>query len=76
MRIWGLPVIETTAVTENTAIAGDYARHSGLHVRQGLEVLTGFVNDDFLKGLVTIRAGLRTAVVHYRPAAFTEITGI
>ena len=76
MRIWGLPVIETTAVTENTAIAGDYARHSGLHVRQGMEVLTGFVNDDFLKGLVTIRAGLRTAVVHYRPAAFTEITGI
>ncbi len=76
MRIWGLPVIETTAVTENTAIAGDYARHSGLHVRQGMEVLTGFVNDDFLKGLVTIRAGLRSAVVHYRPAAFTQITGI
>lgn len=76
LRIWGLAVIETTAVTENTAIAGDYARFSGLHVRQGLEVLTGFVNDDFLDGRVTIRAGLRVAVVHYRPTAFTEITGI
>jgi HK97 family phage major capsid protein len=75
-RIWGLPVILTTAVTENTAIVGDYARFSGLHVRQGLEVLTGFVNDDFLDGRVTIRAGLRVAVVHYRPTAFTKVTGL
>jgi HK97 family phage major capsid protein len=75
-RIWGLPVIETTAVTENTAIAGDYARFSGLHPRQGLEVLTGYVNDDFLDGRQTIRAGLRCAVVHYRPTAFTQITGL
>lgn len=76
MRIWGLPVIETTAVTENTALTGDYARHSGLHVRAGLEVLTGFVNDDFKLGRMTIRAGLRLAVVHYRPTAFTQITGL
>ena len=76
LRIWGLPVIETTAVTEGTGITGDYARFSGLHVRQGLEVLTGFVNDDFLDGRQTIRAGLRVAVVHYRPSAFTQITGL
>lgn len=75
-RIWGLPVVETTAVTQNTGIVGDYARFSGLHVRQGLEVLTGFVANDFLQGRVTIRAGLRCAVVHYRPSAFTQITGI
>ncbi len=75
-RIWGLPVIETTAVTENTAIAGDYARFAALHVRSGLEVLTGFVNDDFTKGKVTVRAGIRAAVVHYRPLAFTQITGL
>jgi len=76
MRIWGLPVIETTAVTQNTGIVGDYARFSGLHVRTGLEVLTGYVSNDFLQGRVTIRAGLRCAVVHYRPSAFTQITGI
>lgn len=76
MRIWGWPVVETTAVTENTAIVGDYARFSGLHVKRGLEVLTGFVNDDFTKGRVTIRAGTRVAVVHYRPSAFTQVTGV
>lgn len=75
-RIWGLPVIETTAVTLGTAIVGDYARFSGLHIRAGLEVLTGFVNDDFTKGRVTVRAGLRAAVVHYRPSAFTQVTGL
>jgi HK97 family phage major capsid protein len=75
-RIWGLPVIVTTAVTENTMIVGDYARFAGLHIRAGLEVLTGFVNDDFLDGRVTIRAGLRVAVVHYRPSAFSQITGM
>lgn len=75
-RIWGLPVIRTTAVTQNTGIVGDYARFSGLHIRQGLEVLTGFVSNDFLQGRVTVRAGIRAAVVHYRPSAFTQITGI
>ncbi len=75
-RIWGLPVIRTTAVTQNTGIVGDYARFSGLHIRSGLEVLTGFVNDDFTNGLLHIRAGIRVAMVHYRPSAFTQITGI
>jgi hypothetical protein len=63
-------------VTLNTAIVGDYARFAGLHVRSGLEVLTGFVNDDFKLGRVTIRGGIRAAVVHFRPSAFTQITGI
>lgn len=75
-RIWGLPVIETTAVTENTAIVGDYARFSGLHIRSGLEVLTGFINDDFKLGRMSVRAGIRVAVVHYRPSAFTQCTGL
>lgn len=75
-RVWGKPLVLTTAVTQNTGLVGDYARFSGLHVRAGLDVQTGFVNDDFTKGLIHIRAGIRCAMVHYRPAAFTQITGI
>lgn len=75
-RIWGLPVISTTAVTQNTAIVGDYARHAGLFMRQGVEVQVGYVNDDFTDGRVTFRAGLRAAMVHFRPSAFTQVTGI
>lgn len=75
-RIWGLPVVLSTAVTENTIVVGDYARFSGLFVRKGLVVETGYVNDDFTDGRITIRAGLRCAIVHYRPAAFTQVTGV
>jgi HK97 family phage major capsid protein len=75
-RIWGVPVIETMAVTENTMIVGDYARFSGLHVKKGLELQTGYVNDDFKNGMVTLRAGMRVAIVHYRPEAFCQVTGV
>ncbi|RTL20040.1 MAG: phage major capsid protein [Rhodocyclaceae bacterium] len=74
--VWGLPLVLTTAVTQNTAIVGDYARHSALHIRRGLELQTGYVNANFTNGLVTLRAGMRAAMVHYRPSAFTQITGI
>lgn len=69
-------MVLTTAMTQNTAIVGDYARFSGLHVRKGLEIQTGYVNDNFTKGLITLRAGMRAALVHYRPSAFTQITGV
>jgi len=75
-RIWGLPVVLSTAMTENTMIVGDYARFSGLFVRKGLTVETGYTNDDFTDGRVTIRAGIRCAIVHYRAAAFTQVTGV
>lgn len=75
-RVWGLPLVLTTAVTQNTAIVGDYARFSGLFVRKGVEVQTGYVSANFTNGLVTLRAGMRAAMVHYRPSAFTQITGV
>lgn len=74
--VWGLPLVLTTAVTQNTAIVGDYARHSALHIRRGLELQTGYVNANFTNGMVTVRAGMRAAMVHYRPSAFTQVTGI
>lgn len=75
-RIWGVPVIQTTAIAENTGLVGDFARYSGLFVRRNVLVETGYVNDDFLDGRVTIRAGMRCAMVHFRPAAFATVTGI
>lgn len=75
-RIWGLPVVLSTAVTQNTAIVGDYARFAGLHVKKGLVVETGYTNDDFTDGRITVRAGMRLAIVHYRAAAFTQVTGV
>ncbi len=75
-RIWGVPVLQTTAVTVNTMIAGDYAGFSGLYVRSGLDVSMGYVNDDFSKGKKTIRAQVRCAMVHFRTSAFGTVTGV
>jgi hypothetical protein len=47
-----------------------------LYERKGLEVLVGYVNDDFTKGKRTIRAGLRVALAIYRAAAFCTVTGL
>ncbi len=75
-RMWGLPVAKSSGLTENTAIVGDYLQFAGLYVRQGVEVAVGYVNDDFTDGRVTLRCGLRAAMVHFRPKAFTSVTGI
>ena len=75
-RIWGIQVVQSDAETENTALVGDFANFCQMYERRGMEVLVGYVNDDFLDGRRTIRAGFRVAFVVYRAAAFCTVTGI
>ena len=75
-RLWGVPGIETTAVTSTKLVAGDYARFAGLYIRKGVDVQVGYQSDDFIKGRLAIRADVRVAVVHFRPKAFGNVTGL
>ncbi len=76
-RIFGVPVIQSTAQTENTALVGDYANFCELVVRKGVEVQVSDSHDDyFIKGKKAIRAQMRCAFPVYRPAAFCTVTGI
>ena len=76
-RIWGLPVVETDAITENTGLVGDFANHCELAARRGVEIqVTNAHNDYFILGKQAIRADLRVAFPIYRPTAFCKITGI
>lgn len=75
-RLWGLPVVESTAETENTGLVGDFANFSQLDEKRGIEVSVGYVNDDFVKGKKAIRADVRVAFTVYRPKAFCTVTGI
>ena len=75
-RIWGLQVVQSDALTENTGLVGDFANFCQLFERRGMEVVIGYVNDDLLDGRRTIRAGFRVAFVVYRAAAFCTVTGI
>lgn len=76
-RIWGFPIVTSTALPEGTAIAGDFANFIELTERQGIEVkITDSHSDYFIKGKQAIRADFRVALPIYRPAAFCEVTGI
>lgn len=75
-RIFGIPVVQNGAVTENTAIVGDFQLYSELAYRRGVDIQVGFNADDFTKGKKTIRADFRVAFILYRLSAFCSVTGI
>jgi HK97 family phage major capsid protein len=75
-RMWGANVVQADSIAQGTALTGDFVNFIQLYERKGLEVLVGYVNDDFTKGKRTIRAGLRVALAIYRAAAFCTITGL
>lgn len=76
-RIWGSTVVQCDAGSVGTALVGDFSpAWSALAVRRGIEVQVGYVADNFKNGLVTVRGGLRAALVVYRGAAFCTATGL
>ncbi|WP_433233726.1 phage major capsid protein [Actinomadura nitritigenes] len=75
--VWGVPVVETTAAPANAALVGDYANFSELAVRRGIDVqVSNSHSDYFIRGKLALRADLRVALIHYRPLAFCEVTGL
>lgn len=75
--LWGLPVVETTAISAGTAIVGAFRLGAQLWTRQGLLVeMTNSDASDFANGRVAVRAYLRHGLSVYRPLAFCTVTGL
>lgn len=75
--IWGVPVVTTNAVSSGSAVTGDYLQHSYLAVKRGIEVkMTNSHASMFIEGEQAIRADIRVCMVHLRPSAFGELTGL
>ena len=75
--IWGVPVVQTTAVTGTKAVVGDYTNFSELAVRRGVDVqVSNSHSDFFITGKLAIRADVRCALLHYRPKSFGVVTGL
>jgi HK97 family phage major capsid protein len=74
--LFGLPVVVSDAITENTALTGDFANFCYIGERRGIEVAVGYVGDQFKEGKRTIRADLRACMTVTRAAAFCKITGL
>lgn len=76
-RIWGLTVTQAVAITEGTALVGDFANFSDLATRRGMDVQVSNSHGTFFtEGKQAVRADVRVALVVYRPSAFAQITGL
>lgn len=75
--MWGLPVVQTTAMTRGTAIVGAFRLGGQLWRRRGINVQTSNSDaSDFANGRQALRADVRDILAVYRPAAFCTVTDI
>jgi HK97 family phage major capsid protein len=75
-RIWGLDVVQTTAITQNTGLVGAFRDGAQIFRRSDLSLQVGWINDQFVKNQRTIVVEERLALVVFRPKAFCTVTGI
>jgi len=76
-RIWGVPLVVTTAITQNTGIVGAFKAAGQIFRRSDVTFAVSDSHSDFfIKNQLMIRAEERLALVIYRPTAFCMITGI
>ena len=75
-QIWGLTVIPTTAIPNNTALVGKFGGGEAAHVvmRQGMDIaVSDSHGENFTKNIMVIRATMRVGFPVYRQAAFHKL---
>ena len=75
--IWGVKVLPTTAITENTVLVGKFGGGEAAHLvmRQGIDLAVSDSHSDyFTKNMLAIRATMRVGFPVYRQQAFHKIT--
>ena len=76
-QIWGIKVVPTTAISNNTVLVGKFGGGEAANVvmRQGIELaVTDSHSDFFIKNQLAIRATMRVGFPVYRQQAFHKIT--
>ena len=75
--IWGVKVLPTTAIAENTCLVGKFGGGEAAHLvmRQGIDhAVSDSHSDYFTKNMLAIRATMRVGFPVYRQQAFHKIT--
>lgn len=76
-RLWGLPVVQTTAQAENTGLVGDFQMYSEVFRKRGITIkITDSHGTYFIEGKNAIRIDERLTLAIYRAAAFCQVTSI
>lgn len=76
-RMWGLPVVQEDADSAGTGYVGSFQpAYISLYEKRGVDVQVGYIGDQFVQGKRTVRADMRAALVVFRPAAFSTVTGL
>jgi HK97 family phage major capsid protein len=76
-RIWGLPVVKTTAATLNTAIVAAFDTAMQIFRRNEVSFAISDSHNDFcIKHQLMLRVEERLAFPVYRPQAICLVTGI
>lgn len=76
-RIWGMPVRQTTAITEGTGLVGAFRPYAEVMRREGITITLSTEHSTyFIENKVALLAEERLALAVYRPSAFATVTGI
>jgi HK97 family phage major capsid protein len=73
-RLWRLPVVDTPAITEGTALVGAFGSGAQLYDREQASIRISEQHSDFfVRNAIVILAEQRLALAVKRPEAFVKI---
>lgn len=77
MTVFGIPVVKSQGLTAGTGIVGNFTpiTHT-LFDRQQSVIRMGYIDDQFVRNMLTLLGELRAAFAVKRPYAFCSVTGL
>lgn len=77
MTVFGIPVVKSQGLTAGTGIVGNFSpvTHT-LFDRQQSVIRMGYIDDQFVRNMLTMLGELRAAFAVKRPYAFCSVTGL
>jgi HK97 family phage major capsid protein len=74
-RVWGLPVVPTTAIAAGVGLVGAFKEGATLWRKPGVRILMSDSHiDNFIKNILVLLAETRSQLAVYAPPAFIQLS--